>query len=140
MRKWFISLFLCLSITPAIAAYTIDSDGGGNVAQYANRYADLQRRGVKIVIRGGCYSSCTMALGYGACVMKQATLGFHPAYWPLGITYIISKSGTAFMRAHYPADIQRMVDRRGGLTDKHGWRYPPITSFRGSELPARYRC
>ena len=41
---------------------------------------------------------------------------------------------------HYPADILRMVNKRGGLTDKHGWRYPPITAFRGSDLPSKYRC
>lgn len=140
MRKLFLLVLFTLFITPATAAYTIDADGGGNIVQYANRYADLQRRGVKIVIRGGCYSACTMALGYGACVYPKAILGFHPAYWPLGIKYIISKSGTRFMASHYPPDILRMVNRRGGLTDKGGWRYPAITSFRGSELPAKYRC
>lgn len=140
MRKLLLLILFPLLISPAFAAYTIDSDGGGNIVTYANRYADLQRRGVKIVIRGGCYSACTMALGYGACVMPKATLGFHPAYYSLGITYAISNSGTAFMAARIPPDIRRMVNKRGGFTDKHGFRYPPITSFRGSDLPAKYRC
>ena len=59
----------------------IDADGGGDIVAYTRRYDKLYQDNVRVVVRGACYSSCTMVLGYpNTCLEKDAVLGFHPGY------------------------------------------------------------
>jgi len=122
----------------------IDADGGGDIAAYNRRYDKLYKDGVHVVVRGNCYSSCTMVLGYpNSCLEKDAVLGFHPGYVPylLGLAhYTISVEGTNVMRAYYPSDALEVIDRHHGLDNKGGWLRPQITLIKGSEFPHRYQC
>lgn len=122
----------------------IDADGGGSVYEYAKKYDDMYARGQKVVIRGNCYSSCTMALGYpNACLEQTAVLGFHPAYtpWVFGfLHYTLSPQYTQVMREHYPPDALEVINRHDGLKDNGGWFRPKITLINASEFPDRYRC
>ena len=126
------------------AVYVVDLDGGGGVYDYVRKYDDLHARGVKVVIRGACYSSCTMALGYSnVCLMPDAVLGFHPAYVPylFGLFgYQIHAEATAEMRRHYPYDAFTVIDRHGGLNDNGGWFWPEVRFIRATEFPEHYRC
>lgn len=125
-------------------AVYIDSDGGGSVYGYVKKYDDLYAKGTKVVVRGACYSSCTMALGYpNACLTNDAVLGFHPAYTPylFGLFgYKISPEATAEMRRHYPPDALAVINKHGGLNDNGGWMRPQIRTIKATEFPARYRC
>lgn len=126
------------------ASLYIDSDGGGSVYGYVQKYDDLKAKGTKVVIRGACYSSCTMALGYSnACLMPDAVLGFHPAYTPylFGLFgYSISPEATAEMRRHYPPDALAIINKHGGLNDNGGWVRPAIRTIKATEFPSHYRC
>ena len=122
----------------------IDADGGGSVYGYIQKYDALQKAGTQVVVRGACYSSCTMALGYPrTCLMPDATLGFHPAYVPylFGLAhYAVNPAATKVMRDHYPADALEVIDRHNGLRDNGGWLRPKITVVSAKEFPQRYRC
>ena len=126
-----------------LAVY-VDADGGGSVYGYVRHYDELRAKGAKVIIRGACYSSCTMALGYhNACLGPDAVLGFHPAYVPylFGLlSYRIDPAATQEMRRHYPADALAVIDRHQGLADHGGWMRPAIRTIPASEFPARYHC
>jgi len=122
----------------------IDADGGGDVNAYVRRYDKFYADNVHVVVRGACYSSCTMALGYpNTCLEPNAVLGFHPAYVPylLGLAhYTINDAGTQVMRSRYPSDALAVIDKHHGLENKGGWLRPEITLIPGSEFPRRYQC
>ena len=122
----------------------IDGDGGGSVAAYVAKYDAMYARGEKIVVRGNCYSSCTMVLAYPtACLQQTAILGFHPAYTPylFGLfSYSLSPEATEEMRRHYPPDALAVINRHDGLKDNGGWWRPAIRLIPASEFPARYHC
>lgn len=124
----------------------IDGDGGGNILAYTQKYDQLYRDSTRVVVRGNCYSSCTVVLGYpNTCLEPQAVLGFHPGYvpylWLGGLAhYYISVDGTALMRRYYPADALEVIDRYKGLDNKGGWLRPAITLIKATEFPRRYQC
>lgn len=134
------------ALTAGSAVYKtyIDADGGGSVYDYVAKYHAMYARGEKIIVRGNCYSSCTMALGYpNACLEPTATLGFHPAYtpWMFGLfSYTLSPEATEEMRRHYPSDALAVINAHGGLNDNGGWWRPAIRLISASEFPARYHC
>ena len=128
----------------------IDSDGGGSVLAYVAKYNELQREGMPVIIRGACYSSCTMALGYSnACLEPQAVLGFHPGYTPImfGLFgYVLNPQATAVMWSHYPADARTVISRHVDLSKDPGaardglrW-YPKIAQIKATEFPEHYLC
>lgn len=134
-------LLALFAASAAAKTYTITRDFGGSVYDYGRRWASL--RGDYVVIDGHCYSSCTMALGNSpnVCVTRRSVLGFHRAYVWTVFGYVTSEAGTDYMWRHYPADIQLLLKKRGGLlADRGGWWNPALLWVKGSELPARYRC
>ncbi len=122
----------------------IDADGGGSVAGYVQRYNDLYNDNVRVVVRGACYSSCTMALGFpNSCLMPDAVLGFHPAYVPIlfgMFSYKIHPAATQTMRDHYPPDALAIINQHHGLRDNGGWMYPRLVFIPAKDFPARYQC
>lgn len=127
---------------PAYAkTYYISKNTGGDIYVFGQVWAALRKD--YVVVNGHCYSSCTMVLGNypNVCVTKGATLGFHRAYiWTLG-GYVTSYEGTDYMWRHYPADIQKLLNKHGGLlANRGGWFIPKMLMLRGSALPARYIC
>jgi hypothetical protein len=119
----------------------INNDGGGNVYDYATQWRML--RDDYIIVKGSCYSSCTMVLGNypNVCVMPDAELGFHRSYYWTIFGYITSYKGTEFMWSYYPEDIKELVTKNGGLlADRGGWWTPGILRLKGSDLPEKYHC
>jgi hypothetical protein len=126
-------------------AVYVDSDGGGVVTSYVSYYDQMQANNTPIIIRGGCNSSCTMALGYkNVCLMPNAVLGFHPAYTPIlfGLfSYLINYPANAVMLSHYPPDARKVIDAHGDLTrNPGGWFYPKLFYVKGNEFPPHYLC
>lgn len=136
------SIFLILMLMPAKAAtYYIDADPGGSVYDYAIHWDSLKKD--KIIIRGQCNSSCTMVLGNfpNVCVLPQAQLGFHRAYYFTLFGYVTSKKATDLMWSKFPNDIKALINKNGGLlADRGGIWSPKMIYFRGSQLPKRYKC
>lgn len=128
--------------------YRISESRGGNVQQFVSHFDQLRDRGARIVIDGPCNSSCTMALGYpNTCLTPRAVLGFHPAYVPLYITYLMDWPDTRTMIAHYPSDAYAIIRKHGRMDRDPGaaWSsatgyYPKLFYVKGSEFPARYQC
>ncbi len=122
----------------------IDNDGGGSVYAYVEKYEALKKNQVKATIRGNCYSSCTMGLGYqNVCLDKGSTLGFHPAYIPymFGLfSYRVHQEATAEMIKHYPPDALAVINKHEGMKDKGGWFRPEITLIKATEFPKKYIC
>jgi hypothetical protein len=139
-----ILIALCVGLGAADAkTYYITGDGGGSVYDNGRRWEAL--RNDYIVVDGPCYSSCTMVLGNypNVCVTKRADLGFHRGYtrvlW-IG-PFITDKAATDYMMAHFPPDIQAMINARGGLLKYQGGIFiPRLIKVKPSELPAKYRC
>ncbi|MFT3688212.1 hypothetical protein [Paenirhodobacter sp.] len=57
---------------------TISNDPGGDIAEYVARRQKLAASGRPVVIRGKCYSSCTILITLpNACLDPKAVIGFH---------------------------------------------------------------
>ena len=138
----------------AVHHYYVDADGGGSVLAYVQKYDALQKAGEKVVIRGNCFSSCTMALGYSnVCIAPDAILGFHPAYVPFLFGYahyVIDPPDTRLMVAHFPAKVRPLLIKHGAkfvedveknryITDPGGWMRPKLVYVKGSEFEG-YAC
>ncbi len=109
----------------------IHNNGGGDIEEFQKAFGEAQRAGRRIVISGYCYSACTLALSYGACVMPGAMLGYHAAteYGP-NIPVRYSPSGTAMMMAATPPEIRQLLRP---LTAR-------LQRIPASRIPARYWC
>jgi len=128
----------------------IDSDGGGVVAQYVAKYAQWEQAGYKVIIRGGCDSACTVALGFkNVCLMPKAVLGFHPGYDPIffGLFgYVLDPYATALMTTHYPPDAMAVISKHIDMNKdpgpaRDGWRlYPKLSFIKATEFPECYQC
>jgi len=145
MKKAIAAAGVAAAIAGATVASTyIDADGGGSVYGYVQKYDALHAAGTRVIIRGACYSSCTMALGYdNACLESTAVLGFHPAYVPylFGLfSYRLDPAATDVMREHYPDDALAIINHHGGLNYNGGWLRPAIRTIKAAEFPAHYHC
>jgi hypothetical protein len=113
-----VALAFLLALTPA-RALTIRNDHGGNLGDYADRFAAIARRGERVAIAGLCTSACTLVLGLArACVTPRARFGFHRAYEIDGRGRYLrdSSAGTAYLMASYPPQVKAWIARHGGLT------------------------
>jgi hypothetical protein len=115
----------------ASGAFHIHNNAGGDLEKFQETFDEAQREGRKIVISGFCYSACTLALAYGACVMPRAVLGYHAAteYGP-NIPERYSPSGTAIILAATPPEIRQQLQP---LTTQ-------LQRIPASRIPARYWC
>jgi hypothetical protein len=113
-----------LALAAPAGALVIYEDQGGNLGEYADRFADIARRGEHVRIAGVCNSACTLVLGMipqdRLCVMPAARFGFHRAFVPRDATGFRyghdSPQGTAYLMASYPPSVRAWLLRRGGLT------------------------
>ena len=93
------------------------------VEDYKTKYAKIRARGERVIIDGICNSACTLLLGIvplnRVCVMPNASLGFHQAYfdksWTLGVK-VTSAAGTADLMSYYPQSVKDWIRQQGGLT------------------------
>lgn len=60
------------------AVLVISDDTGGLLAERSRAVQELRLAGVRVELRGRCYSACTLYLGLETvCVSRRARLGFH---------------------------------------------------------------
>jgi hypothetical protein len=108
------------TLAPA-PALTIRNDHGGNLGEYADRFAAITHSGQRVAIAGPCNSACTLVLGLPhdrLCVTPRARFGFHRAYEidARGRPLRDSPSGTAYLMNSYPPNVRAWLAAHGGLT------------------------
>lgn len=128
--------------TPADASreYRIWNDGGGLIYEFHDKYRKLAFSGRQVQIMGYCASACTLVLKHiprdRICVGPKAQLGFHSAAEPdmtdpepnlYKKRKVYSLAGTNELWRSYPRDIQRWIQKNGGLT-------PDMIYLQGKEL------
>ncbi len=126
MNKFLIGIIALMGIAQVT---TITNDGGGNVVQFATKYAAMRAAGDTIRIDGWCASSCTMSLGLvDTCVTPKAVLGFHSAYTPfLYFWHIRNQPATDYLWSTYPGPVQDWITQHGGLQ-------PDIKILQGDDM------
>jgi hypothetical protein len=121
-----------LSTSCADAAIWITSDRGGTILDYAERFRQARAAGESVIIDGMCLSACTMVIGIiprdRVCVTSRAVLGFHAAFRPTPDgRKVASTEATQFMMNIYSPELQRWINKHGGLTTQ-------MLVLRGREL------
>lgn len=123
------------ALQPAAAAaqqtYVVGSDRGGYLHDRLIELSNLQKRGVRVEIRGKvCYSTCTMFLGLpGACVDPGTTFGFHgPSRGGRRLTQEKFDYFSRVMAQYYPAPLKAwfMAEGRNRVSGVH--------KIKGSEI------
>ncbi|WFU73388.1 hypothetical protein [Bradyrhizobium sp. CB2312] len=134
-----LAAFLLMAADGCNAEVRIVNDPGGWIGDYVARYERLRARGEAIVIDGYCASACTIVLGIiprdKICVTSRAEFLFHAAYNPAPHgRRQTNREATDRLYSLYPSEIQRWIDKRGGLTSRG-------TLLSGASLAAMYpRC
>src|SRR5579864_5581899 len=129
------ALMACATINAAHADMRIESDPGGEVAAYVQKYHQVRDSGERVVIDGPCLSACTLLTGIvprdRICVTGRAELGFHAAsyYDDASRSFIPTREGSEEVMRLYPAAVKAWIGRHGGLT-------PKLKMMRGPELTA----
>lgn len=119
------------------AVVRIGGDPGGRIESYVEKYQAVLSSGQTVIVDGFCASACTIVLGVvprdRICVTSRARFGFHSA-WDSGSNgrRITNSQATQTLYSMYPYEIQRWIDRRGGLT-------PHMIVLSGRELTNMYR-
>jgi hypothetical protein len=92
------ALVTAFGVGAALAEVRIESDPGGEVSSYIEKFQDIRAAGEHVVIDGPCLSACTLLTGIvppdHVCVTANAVLGFRPgkaASWSCG--FIRRRSG-----------------------------------------------
>jgi len=131
------ALVLAMSIDAASADMRIESDPGGEVSSYVEKFQEVRQTGEHIVIDGPCLSACTLLTGIvprdHVCVTSRAVLGFHAAsyYDDASRSMVPTQQGSRYVMQYYPQQIRNWIGRHGGLT-------PRLITLRGRELSALY--
>jgi len=131
------ALLLMAGVSGSQALVRIGDDRGGRIGTYMDRFQELKQSGESVVIDGLCASACTIVLHAvprdKICVTARATLGFHAAWDPDRRGHVITnREATHMLYSWYPPQIQRWIDKRGGLT-------PRMLFLRGRALASMYR-
>lgn len=102
-------------LPPVAPVVVIQYDPGGIVGEFEDRLSEYYAAGVKVRILGDCISACTLVTQLprdNVCVGPDASLQFHAPFDDQGVR---RKEWTRAMRAGYPADVGRWIDKHGGL-------------------------
>lgn len=104
---------------PLGAPVLLQNERGGLIGEHRMRFLGYQRDGVRVELRGGCYSACTLITGYvpkdKLCVAPGAFLAFHSAL----LSYADPRENmpaTLGMYLTYPKEIRDWIDLNGGVT------------------------
>jgi hypothetical protein len=102
---------------PRSAPVVITRGPGGNIAEHKVQFAVYRDTGVKVELRGGCWSACTIITSYVAkhnlCIAPGAFMAFHTAR--VGMDGPIHGWATISMFNAYPPEIREWIDRNGGV-------------------------
>ena len=90
---------------------------GGNINEHKLQFAVYRDTGVKVELRGPCYSACTIITTYVAkqnlCIAPSAFMAFHAAR--VGLDGPINGGATIAMVEAFPPEIRDWIDRNGGV-------------------------
>jgi hypothetical protein len=142
----FIALLACKSDS-ANSATVVRYSPGGHMALFAIKYDRMSRTGEKLVIDGGCWSACTMFLGFirpeNVCVTERAKLGFHTATETADHgkkkSWVHSQDGTKRLWSLYPENIKAALRKRGWNGDRYWIAHPDFVVLQGKTLRALVR-
>jgi hypothetical protein len=115
------ALLAALTATAAQAESTqviINGDSGGQIIDYAMRYANYQRDKSKVRFEGRCDSACTMFLALPSnqtCLSPGAYFRFHSPY---GGTEQQDAIAADILMEKYPEWVKSWIAENGHLTDK----------------------
>jgi hypothetical protein len=131
------AILLMAGMSGSQALVRIGNDRGGRIGTYMDRFQQLRQSGESVVIDGLCASACTIVLHAvphdKICVTEHAALGFHAAWDPAGRGHIVTnQEATQMLYSWYPPQVQRWIDKRGGLTTH-------MIFLRGKALASMYR-
>jgi hypothetical protein len=138
-RLAFVASLCLLFAQTALADVRIISSSGGEVGSYLSFFSKVKRSGERVIIDGPCLSACTLVLSTlprsRICVTSRAVLGFHaPTVIDQQGHQFHSRKVTKAMASTYPTNVQRWINRNGGLSRN-------LIYLRGRELTALYpRC
>jgi hypothetical protein len=96
--------------------FTVRNSHGGNVARFAIRAAQLQKKGTTVKFAGRCDSACTLYLGLPrsqTCITRGASFRFHAPVTRSGKS---SMAAHRFMYASYPGWVRSWISSKGGMT------------------------
>jgi hypothetical protein len=96
--------------------FTVRNSHGGNVARFAIRAAQLQKKGTIVKFAGRCDSACTLYLGLPksqTCIARGASFRFHA---PVTRSGKASMAAHRFMYASYPGWVRSWISSKGGMT------------------------
>jgi hypothetical protein len=130
-------MLLMAGMTASQALVRIGDDRGGRIGTYMDRFQQLKQSGESVMIDGLCASACTIVLHAvprdKICVTARASLGFHAAWDPDPKGRLVTnQEATQMLYSWYPAQIQRWINQRGGLTRR-------MIFLRGRQLAGMYR-
>jgi hypothetical protein len=130
-------MLLMAGMTASHALVRIGDDRGGRIGTYMDRFQQLKQSGESVMIDGLCASACTIVLHAvprdKICVTARASLGFHAAWDPDPKGRLVTnQEATQMLYSWYPAQIQRWINQRGGLTRR-------MIFLRGRQLAGMYR-
>jgi hypothetical protein len=107
---------------PVVIGHSFADQRGGDVEEFAARYAAIRAEGQKVIIDGPCISACTIVASLPrdqVCITPHAVLGVHlaadadgmpdPAYTDWAV------------KTYYPLALQDWIARHGGLADVPKW-------------------
>ena len=131
-----LAALVILFASPVKADVIIDVDTGGALLQYLLQAEQYNSDGTRVVIRGSCWSACTVFLGVNnVCAEPSASFHFHAAYTLREGERVKAPGATQIMIETYPEPIQQWIKSIGGLeTDR--WHFILGPDFSDWGVPA----
>lgn len=114
-------------LPPVAPVVVVQDNQGGVLTDVDGRIAEYSRYHVQVVIKGGCWSACTMLSVLPpeqVCIASDSFLAFHHPYVPLDpdnptqwdIDHRGDPAMTRALMRYYPARIRHFIKAHGGLT------------------------
>lgn len=99
-----------------IKEMTVIFDGGGYIDKYYEEVDQLNKDGIRVRIKGSCWSACTLYLTVKkVCVENTASFHFHAPRAQHNGQIVYSTDTTKEFLNKYPAHIKAWIERNGGL-------------------------
>ena len=102
--------------------YEVNSDWGGGLLAYSNRFREIEKAGLVVKVKGMCASACALVLrNPKACAGPKSVFGFHQA---ASDSERGAERATRQLWSEYPTLVREKV---GELT-------PDIAYLKGTDL------
>jgi hypothetical protein len=117
------------------AQHRIDTDYGGRIDQYIEKYEAIRDKRGKVQIRGTCISACTLVLAtvpyQDVCVGEYAKFAFHSAHNGFGG---FAQEGTRLIWNMYPEWVKTKLRARGWDGEGDTAEHPNLIYFEGTDF------